>query len=86
MFYTKIIIKFQELSNFLQSKRSRVKVTYHINGLSDGLHGFHVHEYGDLTDGYIVVAHILIHIINYTEVEIVKLRHVGDLGNILSKK
>ena len=35
---------------FSQSRR-RVKIEYEIKGLSDGKHGFHIHEYGDLTDG-----------------------------------
>ena len=71
---------------FSQSKKSkRVKVTYHITGLSDGLHGFHVHEYGDLTDGCgSSCAHF-----NPTNKlhggRKSKIRHVGDLGNILSK-
>ena len=38
------IIKFSQINH-------KVKINYHIEGLSNGLHGFHVHEYGDLTDG-----------------------------------
>ena len=30
---------------------SGVAISYRIKGLSDGEHGFHIHEYGDLTDG-----------------------------------
>ena len=71
---------------FSQSKRSkRVKVSYHINGLSDGLHGFHVHEYGDLTDG---CSSSCSHFNPYNKLHggrNSKIRHVGDLGNILSK-
>lgn len=29
-----------------------VHVSATINGLTDGLHGFHVHQYGDLTSDY----------------------------------
>lgn len=71
---------------FSQSKKyKRVKVTYHIKGLSDGLHGFHVHEYGDLTDG---CSSSCAHFNPYNKLHggrNSKIRHVGDLGNILSK-
>lgn len=38
---------------FKQSSSSskKLKITYEIYGLTDGKHGFHIHEYGDLTDG-----------------------------------
>ena len=64
---------------------SGLKINYDINGLSDGKHGFHIHEYGDLTDGCnSACAHFnpfgKIHGgINSDE------RHAGDLGNIISK-
>ena len=28
-----------------------VEINYDITGMADGEHGFHIHEYGDLTDG-----------------------------------
>ena len=31
-------------------KNKKVKVEFEITGLEDGKHGFHIHEYGDLTD------------------------------------
>ena len=37
-----MVLKFHQKSN-----SSIVKVSYNINGLSDGEHGFHIHEYGD---------------------------------------
>jgi len=64
---------------------SGLKINYDINGLSDGKHGFHIHEYGDLTDGCnSACAHFnpfgKTHGgINSDE------RHAGDLGNIISK-
>ncbi len=38
------LVRFTQEGNTLDIK-------YNIVGLSDGEHGFHIHEYGDLTDG-----------------------------------
>ena len=72
------IIKFSQINH-------KVKINYHIEGLSNGLHGFHVHEYGDLTDGCTSsCSHF-----NPFNAEHggpkSKIRHVGDLGNVKSK-
>ena len=72
------IIKFIEINN-------KVEVYYNIKGLSDGLHGFHIHEYGDLTDGCTnACAHFNPFNTNHGGRNS-KERHVGDLGNIESK-
>jgi Cu-Zn family superoxide dismutase len=72
------IIKFKE-------ERNGVKIHYRITGLSDGKHGFHIHQYGDLTDGCTSAcshfnpfnkSHGGLH---------GEERHLGDLGNITSK-
>lgn len=62
-----------------------VLITYNITGLSDGEHGFHIHEYGDLTDGCdSACAHF--NPFNTTHGGLnSKIRHAGDLGNIFSK-
>ena len=36
---------------FEELEGERVKVKYEVKGLADGKHGFHIHEYGDLSDG-----------------------------------
>ena len=72
------IVKFTQHLN-------KVKVSYEIMGLSDGKHGFHVHEYGDLTDECnSACAHFNPHNKNHGGRNS-KDRHVGDLGNIISK-
>ena len=67
---------------FRSLPRGPVSVDYEIQGLSDGLHGFHIHQYGDLTEGCkSACAHFnprkAMHGGPYSRV-----RHAGDLGNV----
>jgi len=62
-----------------------VKINYNIEGLTNGLHGFHIHEYGDLTDNCnSACSHFNPTNSNHGGRNS-KERHVGDLGNIKSK-
>lgn len=72
------IIKLTQISN-------KLKIEYEIFGLKDGLHGFHIHEYGDLTDN---CKNACKHFNPYNKnhgSNNSKERHLGDLGNISSK-
>ena len=62
-----------------------LKIEYEINGLSNGLHGFHIHTYGDLTEK---CKNACSHFNPFNKKHgsnNSKERHLGDLGNILSK-
>lgn len=63
--------------------KSRVKIDLNITGLKkDALHGFHVHEAGDLSDR---CTSMCAHFNPYDSTHGcpgMKTRHVGDLGNI----
>uniref|UniRef100_Q5QE66 Superoxide dismutase [Cu-Zn] n=2 Tax=Lasius niger TaxID=67767 RepID=Q5QE66_LASNI len=59
-----------------------VIITGTIHGLTEGLHGFHVHEKGDLSDGCTSAgAHFNPDNVTHGAPEDT-VRHVGDLGNI----
>lgn len=68
-----------------QSNINQCKVEYNITGLSDGKHGFHIHESGDLTNGCdSACAHFNPYNKKHGSINS-KERHAGDLGNIVSK-
>ncbi|KAK7341912.1 hypothetical protein VNO80_24853 [Phaseolus coccineus] len=59
-------------------------VSVRITGLTPGLHGFHLHEYGDTTNGCISTgAHFNPNKVTHGAPED-EVRHAGDLGNIVA--
>ena len=68
-----------------EPSNSRVRIDVDLTGLKkSGLHGFHIHEYGDMSDS---CDSMCAHFNPYNKTHGcpgMKERHVGDLGNIES--
>lgn len=70
---------------WLKETASGLRVDYEIAGLTDGSHGFHIHEYGDLSDGCTSACSHFNPFNKHHGGLHSKERHAGDLGNIESK-
>ena len=65
--------------------KTGLHIHYDIKGLKDGEHGFHIHEYGDLSEGCTsACSHFNPDNCDHGGLDS-KTRHAGDLGNIVSK-
>jgi len=68
----------------LENKQTVIKVK--INGLSPGKHGFHIHQSGDTRNGCDSMGpHYNPYCKKHGGLES-KVRHVGDLGNVVADK
>ncbi|XP_076762115.1 superoxide dismutase 1 [Xylocopa sonorina] len=68
---------------FEQSDSSNpVKVTGQVSGLKKGLHGFHIHEFGDNTNGCTSAGAHFNPLGKDHGAPDSDVRHIGDLGNI----
>ena len=67
---------------FVQQVGGKVTIQASITGLAPGLHGFHIHEFGNLTNGCVTAGP------HYNPAGTThagpddEVRHVGDLGNL----
>ncbi|KAG5668342.1 hypothetical protein PVAND_016285 [Polypedilum vanderplanki] len=71
---------------YFEQAKGPVHITGEIKGLKPGLHGFHIHEYGDITNGCMSAGQ---HFNPYNKQHGGTLddnRHVGDLGNIKAEE
>ncbi|KAK4741892.1 hypothetical protein SAY87_025480 [Trapa incisa] len=67
-----------------QEEGGPTTVNVRITGLTPGLHGFHLHEYGDTTNGCISTGpHFNPNNLTHGAPED-EIRHAGDLGNIIA--
>jgi Cu-Zn family superoxide dismutase len=76
------IVRFEEVAG-----SGKIKITVDLSGLKkNGLHGFHVHEYGDMSDHCESMCQHFNPFGKKHGCPGKKERHVGDLGNLKTDK
>eukprot|EP00126_Sphaerothecum_destruens_P003063 Sdes_comp16562_c0_seq1m5872 len=69
---------------FFKKEGAKIHVTGNLSGLAPGKHGFHIHEFGDLTNGCTSTGgHFNPLKKNHGDISAAE-RHVGDLGNVVA--
>ena len=71
---------------YTQVEGEKVKVHAEIKGLTPGLHGFHIHQYGNLTEGCKTAGPHYNPFGKEHGGPDMEERHVGDLGNVEAKE
>lgn len=67
------------------SSGGSVRVTGEVRGLTPGEHGFHIHEFGDNTNGCVSAGpHFNLNSEHHHGGPSSDIRHTGDLGNIVA--
>ena len=68
-------------------KNNKLYIKYNIENLPKGYHGFHIHEYGDLSEGCKTAGpHFTTYKKNIHGGPNTRRKHNGDLGNIFNSK
>ncbi|XP_029835596.3 LOW QUALITY PROTEIN: superoxide dismutase [Cu-Zn], chloroplastic [Ixodes scapularis] len=76
--------KISGIVRFVQTSNWSVEVTVNVTGLPPGSHGFHIHQYGDISKGCASAGgHYNPLFMNHGGPNS-SVRHVGDLGNIVA--
>ena len=70
------------LCKFVQQEGGKVQIVAEVSGLTPGKHGFHVHEFGDLSGGCATAGGHFNPLGKTHGAPSDEERHVGDLGNI----
>ena len=72
------------LVKLYHTKGQKCKIVARITGLAEGLHGFHIHQYGNLTDGCKTAGPHFnpFNRLHGGPLDDEENRHVGDLGNV----
>ena len=67
---------------FVQKEGEKVQITAEFKGLAPGLHGFHIHEFGNLSEGCKTAGPHYNPFGKNHGAPTAEERHVGDLGNV----